>query len=164
MARHAYLLALGSNVRHGRHGVPRSVVAAAFDALDEAGLSVEERSPIITTPPLGPSLRRYANAAAIVASDLEPPALLERTKRIERDFGRRRSRRWGARVLDIDIVLWSGCRWRSRSLTVPHAQFRRRAFVLTPAAAIAPRWRDPVTGLCVQHLFARLTHPRPAPR
>lgn len=164
MARYAYLLALGSNIRHGRHGMPRQIIAAAVDALGNAGFAVETVSPVIATAPLGPSLRRYANAAAIVGTDLEPPDVLAWIKRIEKDFGRRRTRRWGARVLDIDIVLWSGGQWRSRDLTIPHRLFRQRGFVLAPAAKIAPCWRDPKTGLCLRHHFARLTHSRPAPR
>lgn len=119
---------------------------------------------MVITAPIGPSSRRYANAAAIVASDLDPPRLLDRLKRIEKAFGRRRNRRWGARVLDIDIVLWSAGPWRSRALTIPHTQYRNRAFVLGPANAIAPHWRDPDTGFTLRQLYARLTHPRPAPR
>ena len=115
-------------------------------------------SPIIASAPLGPSRRRYANAAVIVRSKRDPDALLARLQTIEASFGRRRGgQRWAARVLDIDIVLWSGGAWSSPGLTVPHTAFRSRAFVLTPAAAIAPRWRDPVTGLSLRQLRARLT-------
>lgn len=160
-----YLIALGSNVRHQRHGSPERVLRAAFGALDAAGLTLEARSPVLRTAPLGPSRRRYANAAAIVHSRLDPPALLACLKAIEAEFGARRAGRpWRARVLDLDIVLWSGGPWSSRGLTVPHAAFRTRSFVLRPAATIAPDWRDPLTGLTVHHLLARLTRPRPTPR
>jgi 2-amino-4-hydroxy-6-hydroxymethyldihydropteridine diphosphokinase len=60
---------------------------------------------------------------------------------MEREFGRRRGRRWGTRVLDLDIIDWSGGRWRSRALNVPHPQAARRAFVIDPLASIAPGWR-----------------------
>ena len=84
---------------------------------------------------------------------------------IEASFGcRRGGQRWGARVLDLDIILWEGGAWSSPDLTVPHTAFRSRSFVLTPAAAIAPRWRDPVTGLSLRQLRARLTRPRPLPK
>jgi 2-amino-4-hydroxy-6-hydroxymethyldihydropteridine diphosphokinase len=64
-------------------------------------------------------------------------------------------------VLDLDVVLWSGGRWRSRGLTVPHEQIARRSFVLHPLAAIAPGWR--VEGaLTARHLTQRLA--RRAPR
>jgi 2-amino-4-hydroxy-6-hydroxymethyldihydropteridine diphosphokinase len=160
-----YLIALGSNVRHHRHGSPERVLRAAFGALDAAGLKVQVRSPVFRTAPLGPSRRRYANGAAIVRSRLDPPALLARLKSIEAKFGRRRrGRAWRARVLDLDIVLWSGGSWSSPSLIVPHVAFRTRSFVLRPAATIAAVWRDPLTGLTVRHLLARLTRPRPTPR
>lgn len=160
-----YLIALGSNVRHRRHGPPERVLAAALAGLDDAGLKVKASSPIFRTPALGPSRRRYANAAALVKSKHDPAEVLERLKAIERRFGRRQGgRRWGARVLDLDIVLWSGGAWASPGLTVPHPAFRDRAFVLRPAVAIIPDWRDPLTGFTIRQLLARLTRPRPAPR
>jgi 2-amino-4-hydroxy-6-hydroxymethyldihydropteridine diphosphokinase len=161
-----YLIALGSNMRHRRHGSPERVLRAAFAALAAApGLDLEARSPIVGSAPIGPSQRRYANAAAVVRSGLDPAELLARLKTIEAGFGRRRAgRRWRARVLDLDIILWSAGPWVSPGLTVPHIRFRERAFVLNPAKTIAARWRDPLTGLTVGHLLARLTGPRPAPR
>jgi len=122
--------------------------------------TVASRSPVIESAPIGPAHRRFANAVAELESDLPPPALLRDVKAVERGFGRRGGQAWGDRVLDCDIVLWSGGEWGDESLTIPHPHFRQRAFVLAPATAIAPGWRDPVTGLCVRHLQARLTRPR----
>jgi len=165
VAEHRYLLALGSNVSHPRHGRPVAVLCAAFAALDTQGLALEARAPILTSAPLGPSRRQYANAAALIRSELEPQALLAHLKDIEARFGRRQGgRRWGARVLDLDVILWSAGRFASRTLTIPHAQYHMRAFVLKPAAAIAPTWRDPHTGLTLRQQATRLTRPRPAPR
>lgn len=159
-----YLVALGSNIRHRRHGAPERVLCAAMAALEGDGLAVERVSPIIATPAMGPSRRRYANAAVLLRAELMPDALLIRLKEIERRFGRRRGgRRWGARVLDLDIVLWEGGAWASPGILVPHIAFRERDFVLRPAAAIAPSWRDPVTGLTLRQLRARLTRPRALP-
>ena len=151
MARTCYAIAIGSN-RWGRHGSPAREVAAAIDALG----GVTATSPILHTPPLGPSKRRFANAVALIETDETPPALLRRLKAIERDFGRRRGRTWGARVIDLDIVLWSGGSWGEPALVVPHRLFRGRAFVLAPLARVAAGWRDPVTGLSVRQLAARL--------
>jgi len=67
-------------------------------------------------------------------------------------------------VLDLDIVLWCGGRVATRTLTIPHAQFRTRAFVLAPLLRVAADWRDPVTGWRVRHLHARLTRARPINR
>lgn len=118
-------------------------------------------SPIIASDPVGPSIRRYANAVALVETVEEPPAVLARLKSIERAFGRRRGQRWSARVIDLDIVLWSGGAWWSRGLTIPHAAFRERDFVLGPLLRVAPDWRDPLTGLRVRQLHARLLRTLP---
>ena len=128
-----------------------------------ARLGARTVSPIIRTPPLGPSIRRFANAAALVDSDLPPPAMLARLKAIERELGRRRGRRWGARPIDLDIILWSAGSWRARVLTVPHKAFRLRAFVLVPLAAIAGGWRDPVTHRSVRQLRTVVDRRRPCP-
>ncbi|MBP2278934.1 MULTISPECIES: 2-amino-4-hydroxy-6-hydroxymethyldihydropteridine diphosphokinase [Sphingomonas] len=146
-----YAIALGSN-RRGRHGGPVAEVRAAIAALG----GVVAVSPIIASAPLGPSIRRFANAAVLLESPLAPPAMLARLKAIERAFGRRRGARWGARVIDLDIVLWSGGSWGTAALTVPHIAFRDRGFVLDPLRTIAPDWRDPVTGLSIRQLHARL--------
>lgn len=156
---HHYLIALGSNRRHHRIGRPNKVLAAALLALAADGQDVLAAAPIIETPPIGPSLRRYANGAAIIASPLQPDALLALLKRLEARFGRRRGQRWSARTLDLDIILWSGGSWYSPSplLIVPHPAYRTRDFVLRPALAIAPHWRDPLTGLTIAQLHHRAT-------
>lgn len=158
-----YLIALGSNRRHSLYGNPRAVLHAAMEELAALG-TVRARSPIFSTAPMGAAQRRFANAACVVESEYDPPAMLAGLKRLEREFGRRRGRRWGDRVVDCDIVLWSGGRWDSRALTIPHREFRSRAFVLRPASAIAHHWRDPITGFSVAQLNARLTHARRLPR
>jgi 2-amino-4-hydroxy-6-hydroxymethyldihydropteridine diphosphokinase len=118
----------------------------------------------VASAPVGPSHRRYANAVALIASEEAPEALLARLKAIERAFGRRAGQRWGSRVLDLDIVLWSGGAWGSPGLVVPHVAFRQRPFVLGPLLHVAPGWRDPMTGRTVRQLARRLTRRRPVPR
>lgn len=125
--------------------------------------TVTARSPVIATAPLGPSRRRFANAALLLETELDPPALLAGLQRTEGEFGRRRWRRWGERVLDLDIVLWSDGAFASNALTIPHPAFRERSFVLGPASVIAPRWRDPLAGLSLRQAKARLTRKRPLP-
>lgn len=160
-----YLVALGSNQRHHRHGNPRAVLIAALAALERSGMAVLAASPIITSRPLGPSLRTYANAAAVVEAECEPPVLLERLQAIEVAFGRRRrGQRWSARVLDLDLVLWAGGCWAEPGITVPHPAYRERAFVLVPARVVARNWCDPLSGQTVQQLHARLTRPHALPK
>ena len=163
MSRSTYLIALGSNRPHVRHGGPDAVVRAAVRAMTKKGMKLKRLSGIHHTRALGPAGRDFANAAALVKSHLGPPELLRKLKKIERKFGRRSVRRWGPRVLDLDIILWSGGAWPSRlrwkatrHLAVPHRAMAARVFVLAPAAEIAPRWRHPLNGLSVRQMLARL--------
>jgi 2-amino-4-hydroxy-6-hydroxymethyldihydropteridine diphosphokinase len=158
-----YLVALGSNRPHHLYGRPEGIVRAAMEEVASLG-TVAARSNVAQTAPLGPAQRRFANAALVLDSELAPPSLLAALKRMEREFGRRGTQRWGDRVLDCDIILWSGGRWYSQGLIIPHVAFRNRAFVLGPASTIAPDWRDPVSGLSLAQCNARLTRARLLPR
>src|SRR3546814_6690736 len=64
MSKACYAVALGSNRSHHLHGPPRRVLEAAFSELNKGGLHLCARSKIIASPPLGPSRRTFANAAA----------------------------------------------------------------------------------------------------
>ena len=151
----SYAIGLGSNRPHGRHGAPQHVLVAAIDALASAGCAIVHVAPTVASRPLVPAGRRFANGAAIMRTPLEPLALLTLLKSIERQFGRRRGRRWGPRVLDLDILLWDGGRVRTRRLVVPHPGLPHRRFVLEPLATIAGDWRVPPGALRVRHLAAR---------
>ena len=141
---------------------PSDLTAAQRAALAELNPIAVSR--IHSTPALGPAGRGFANAVAIVKSKLEPDELLAELKALERAYGRRPGRRWGPRVLDLDIILWSEGPWDGPGALVPHVEFRNRAYVLKPLAELAPDWRDPVTGLTVRQLLFRLTGAAPAHR
>jgi 2-amino-4-hydroxy-6-hydroxymethyldihydropteridine diphosphokinase len=154
------LVAIGSNRRHGRHGGPRSVVQAAIAALP----GVVSASPVITTQPLGPGTRRYANGVVALDWPHSLPALLAQLKTMERRFGRRPGRRWGDRVLDLDIIAAGNMVVQTRTLIVPHRELARRRFVLDPLVAVAPGWRHPLLGLTARQLRARALRPKGLPR
>lgn len=148
---HRYAIALGSNRRHGQHGAPEAVLRAACRDLAQLG-QVDRVSRIHRTAAVGPAGRSFANAALTLSTDLPPRELLRELKAIERRFGRRAGRRWGPRVLDLDIILWSGGVVAGRRLSIPHPQLASRAFVLRPLAEIAADWPVPGTGRAVRHL------------
>ena len=167
-----YLIALGSNQYHRRWADPRRILRDAQTALLAEGLSLLHASAVMVSDPVGPSRRHYANMAIVIVTKLSPPALLHVLQEIEAQFGRRRQgQRWRARTLDLDIILWSGGCWpkraslrvannkariRQETCLIPHLEFRRRSFVLRPAAEIAGRWRDPISHLTMRQLQARL--------
>jgi len=154
-----YVLALGSNRPVSARLAPATLLREAVKLLGEQA-EITAMSPIIHTPPLGPSTRRFANAAVLVRSVLPPARILRLVQSVETTLGRRRYRRWGARSMDIDIILWSGGRWRSRALSIPHPAWRERDFVLRPLEAVAPRWRDPWSGRTVRQCRAVLRKPK----
>lgn len=153
-ATHLYAIAIGSNRPHGRFGRPAGVVEAAIARLDH-DFGLFDASPIVLNSAIGGAGRDFANAVALVESHLAPREMLGRIKAIESEFGRRPAKHWAARVLDLDIVLWSGGRFQSRGLSIPHAALEKRSFVLLPLAAIAPGWRIR-GGLTARHLAHRL--------
>lgn len=156
-----YAIGLGSNRRHARFGDPRHVLIAALAAVESDDIEPVDASPIISSAPLGPSRRQFANAVALIASPLAPPALLDRLKAVEAQFGARIGQRWGARTLDLDILLWSGGVWSDDRLAIPHPAIADREFVLGPLSRIAPQWRHPLAQRTVRQLFAQYRRPKP---
>ncbi len=158
---HLYLIALGSNRRHSQIGSPAKILAQAIAALEMDDISVFSQSRQISSKPIGPSLRLFANSVAIISTILAPDRLLDRLQQIEAHFGRRnQGQSWRDRVLDLDIIFWSGGIWSSEkpSLAIPHPAAKNRHFVLHPAAEIAADWRDPVSGLSIAQLLYRFNH------
>ena len=153
-ATHLYAIAIGSNRRHVRHGRPAGVVEAAIARLD-AEFDLFDASPIILNKAVGGAGRDFANAVALVESDRDPEGMLSMLKAREHEFGRRPGKRWGPRVLDLDLVAWDGARFVSPRLTIPHPRLKDRDFVLGPLAAIAPAWRVD-GGSTPRHLLSRL--------
>lgn len=156
---HLYAVAIGSNRRHGRFGRPVGVVEAAIARLD-AEFELFDAAPIILNKAIGGAGRDFANSVVLLTNSMEPTEMLAALKTIEREFGRRPGRRWGERVLDLDLAAWDGGRYQTQGLTIPHPRLAERDFVLGPLAAIAPDWR--IAGpLSVRHLLSRLGKRRP---
>jgi 2-amino-4-hydroxy-6-hydroxymethyldihydropteridine diphosphokinase len=159
MAAATILIALGSNMRHVRHGPPRAVVQAAITALEGCGLHITAVSRAYLTAPVGSPQPAYINACLAAETSLSPEEVLRLLHEVERKFGRQRRRRWGARVLDLDLIAWgdliqpSRYAWfsetgsgKSCGLTLPHPRAHLRPFVLIPLAQVAAEWRHPVLG------------------
>ncbi len=103
----------------------------------------------------------YLNAVLVGRTTLDAHALLRELQAIELADGRERPYANAPRTLDVDLILYGDLIVADDELVVPHARFRERAFVLEPLAEIAPDLMDPVAGLTVRELLARLGAPSP---
>jgi len=141
---------LGDRVGHLDHAVARL----------QTVLRQLKVSRYIETAPVGVSGPQplFLNAAVVGTSLLSPVELLEALLGIEEERGRRRLRpeTVAPRTLDLDLVLYGDLVIDEPQLVVPHPRFRERPFVLEPLAEIAPALVDPVTGLTVSQLLAKL--------
>lgn len=97
-------------------------------------------SSLYSSPPMGPQDQPdYVNAVMRVNTSLSAIELLRQMQQIELDFGRvRQGLRWGARTLDLDLLLYGEEEIQTDHLVVPHAGMADRPFVLYPLAEIAP--------------------------
>ncbi|MHB1808818.1 MAG: 2-amino-4-hydroxy-6-hydroxymethyldihydropteridine diphosphokinase [Solirubrobacteraceae bacterium] len=125
------LLGLGSNV-----GDPCGNLEAALRAMPAEGIAVLAASSVYDTDPVGEVLDQssFLNACALIETALEPLALLDACKRIERDLGRAPGgRRHGPRPIDVDVLLLGDVELAHERMTLPHEQALTRRFVLIPA-------------------------------
>jgi 2-amino-4-hydroxy-6-hydroxymethyldihydropteridine diphosphokinase len=132
-------LGLGSNV-----GDRRANLQAAVDALPAHDVRVLASSSVYETEPVGEVLeqREFLNACLRIETSLEPEALLDACKAVERDLGRETEGpgyvRHGPRPIDVDLLLLGDERHESERLTLPHPQVRSRRFVLVPLLELDP--------------------------
>jgi 2-amino-4-hydroxy-6-hydroxymethyldihydropteridine diphosphokinase len=147
------LLGLGGNLGDVRTTLGRAVTALC----DGREVKLVARSSDYRTPPWGVADQPpFINLAIVVETALTPRALLDRALRVEAMFGRDRTkeRRWGPRILDIDIIAFDALEIEESGLTLPHPHLFERAFVLAPLAEIAPHCK--IKGTTVAEAFARL--------
>jgi 2-amino-4-hydroxy-6-hydroxymethyldihydropteridine diphosphokinase len=129
-------LSLGSNL-----GDRRLHLQAAVDGLGAHGLAVLRSSSVYDTEPIGLVLDQpeFLNACLEIDTALEPLALLDVCKAVERKVGRdARGVRHGPRVIDVDVLLLGELTLRSERLNLPHEDLTDRRFVLVPLLELAP--------------------------
>jgi 2-amino-4-hydroxy-6-hydroxymethyldihydropteridine diphosphokinase len=126
-------IALGSNL--GDRAGHLAAARAALDALP--GTRLVATTPVEETAPLGGmSQPAYLNQMALIETELDPQALLAACQAIERDRGRIRTERWGARTLDLDIVRYGELRIDQPHLIIPHPELPHRDFWLRELAQL----------------------------
>lgn len=159
------IIALGANLP-GPYGPPKRSLQLALGLLELAGAKVLRASSLYATPPYPPSSQPwFVNAAAIVAWEAGPQALLTSLHQTEQALGRARRKRWAARTIDLDLIDFDGLKVGGgpsivhsriyRPFRLPHPDSHQRDFVLGPIAEIAPTWRHPVRGQTARQLWSK---------
>ena len=162
------IISLGSNVTSWWGNSDTTILQALIE-LEKLSIRIMRFSRLYRTQPYGLANQPdFTNAAALVHTSRSPTALLTLLKRIEARAGRRSSRRWGPRPLDLDIIDYNGriLNWSkgnkqvfkhgAQSLILPHPGVQVRPFVLMPLLDVAPNWHHPVFGLSAAQLMKRL--------
>ncbi len=136
-----------------------NLLAAVAELGRMPGTRVTALSPFYETEPVGGVPQGdFYNAAARIATTLSPLELLKELKRIETEvFHRLASGRWGARSMDLDILLYADLILAEEKLAIPHPRLAERRFVLQPLADLAPSLVHPSLGSSIAELLASLT-------
>ena len=161
-------IALGSNLS-SEIGDSEKIVRAAISKLSTISeievvcVSRWYRTKAITLPNSAPQ-PDYINGCAILKTSLSPLKLLQALFQTEQLFGRERRERWGARTLDLDLLLYGNRLIDTPELVLPHPRMCDRAFVLLPLVEIAADWIHPLCGFAIADLAKNppdldLSHP-----
>ena len=163
------LIGIGANLPSPRYGEPRATCGAALSALAEAPLSIAARSRWYKSAPVPVSDQPwFINGVIHAKTALDPVALMALLLETEDAFGRKRTERNEARVLDLDLLAYGdmvrkpdqgergGAGAGAGILHLPHPRLHERAFVLLPLLDVAPDWRHPVSDQSVRDMIEAL--------
>jgi 2-amino-4-hydroxy-6-hydroxymethyldihydropteridine diphosphokinase len=118
---------------------------------------ITRESSLYESEPLGESREWYVNGVIQLETECVPELLLKKLKSIERVMGRKKVRkRWGARTIDLDILLFDNLKLEQRNLKLPHPEMQNRKFVLIPLSEIAPQIVHPALGMTISQLMVNV--------
>ncbi|HOU41675.1 MAG TPA: 2-amino-4-hydroxy-6-hydroxymethyldihydropteridine diphosphokinase [Promineifilum sp.] len=144
-------LSLGSNL-NDRHANLQQAIAQLGEHF-----TITAISPVYATEPWGDADQPpFLNVCVAAATTTPPHDVLRIVKDIETAMGRQPTRRWGPRLIDIDILFYDKLVLADKELTIPHPRMDERAFVLAPLADIIPTFRHPQTGETVEEMLGRV--------
>lgn len=145
-------LSIGSNL-----GDRINYLKKALVKLKQNNIQIIKSSNIIETEPYGYKEQgKFLNMAVEIDSDLEPFELMKLISKIESELGRIRTKRWGPRVIDIDIIFYDSLIINEPDLKIPHPDMQNRFFVLKPLQEIAPDFVHPVLKKTITELLENL--------
>ena len=142
-------LCLGSNL-----GDRNKNISKALQLLEQAGVKTLKKSAMYETEPVGFKLQPlFYNICIESETTLEPAALLKLLQETEVKTGRKKSVKWGPRIIDIDILFYDNIILYTPDLVIPHAEIQNRKFVLAPLAEIAGTLVHPGFNLTIQEML-----------
>lgn len=117
---------------------------------------VVKESSLYESEPHGDAKTWFVNSVVEIETDFSAPELLKRLKAIEATMGRKRVRgkRWGSRIIDLDILFYDMETIEKRNLKVPHPEIPNRRFVLIPLSELAPQLIHPALHVSISSLLA----------
>jgi 2-amino-4-hydroxy-6-hydroxymethyldihydropteridine diphosphokinase len=151
-------IGLGSNL-----GDRKANIREAEDRLSKLPETrILKASSLYESEPLGDAKTWFVNNVLEIETDFEPDELLKRTRGIEAAMGRKRvkGKRWGSRIIDLDILLFDNQTVSKRTLKIPHPEMHKRRFVLLPLSELAPHVSHPQLGASISELLGGLRDPK----
>ena len=150
-------IALGSNVGHRKNYIRNAITLLG----NNPKITVVKQSSLIETKPVGPIEQGlFINAVIEISTSLTPPELLATCLAVEEQIGRVRTKRWGPRTIDLDIILFADRIIAGANLNVPHPELSMRVFVLEPLAEIAPEIQHPVLRMTAVDMLTSARKPQ----
>ena len=147
---HQVYIGIGSNLGNKRENYLEALERIA--KLPKTRIIKE--SSVYESQPHGDSKEWYINGVIEIETELKPEMLLKKFKNIERAMGRKKVRKkWGARIIDIDILLYDSLVMNKKSLKIPHPEMHQRKFVLIPLSELAPQVIHPVLSASISELL-----------
>lgn len=144
-------IGIGSNL-----GERKSYIRLALEKISSLGKNLCY-SHVYRTKPYGETAQPdFLNMVVKMETDLSPETLLEHLLSIETELGRKRTKKWGPRTIDLDILFYDNLILTTPKLTIPHPDLQNRAFVLKPLMDIDPSFVHPILGKTIAELWENL--------
>jgi len=155
---HRVYIGLGSNLGDRKANIREAEEKLA--ALPDT--RIVKASSLYESEPLGNAKTWFVNSVLEIETEFEADELLKRTKAIETAMGRKRvkGKRWGSRIIDLDLLLFDNQTVNKRNLKLPHPEMQKRRFVLLPLSELAPHITHPQLGTTISELLGGLKEPK----